>query len=271
MKIFYNSSMPRAGSTLLQNILGNNPHIYATPTSGLLDILISAKKIYTEIPAFRAQDESQMKSAFLMYCRYGVEGFFRALTEAPYAIDKSRGWAINYQFLSSFYPNPKVICMVRDLRDIVASMEKNFRRYPERWDRSQDSASPKGQTVSERAKLWMNEKPVGSTLIQLKDAIHRGYGEKMLFVRFEDLCQDPERAMRGVYDFLGVEYYPLDYSRVRQVTHEDDRFHGRYGDHTIKSKVEPIPSRAIEYLGEEVCEGLYESNQWYFDKFGYKK
>ncbi len=32
--IFYQSSLPRAGSTLLQNILAQNPDIYATPTSG---------------------------------------------------------------------------------------------------------------------------------------------------------------------------------------------------------------------------------------------
>ena len=34
-KIFYQSSLPRAGSTLLQNILSQNPDIYATPTASL--------------------------------------------------------------------------------------------------------------------------------------------------------------------------------------------------------------------------------------------
>lgn len=31
--------MPRAGSTLLQNVMAQNPDIYATPTSGLCDVL----------------------------------------------------------------------------------------------------------------------------------------------------------------------------------------------------------------------------------------
>ena len=61
MKIFFNSSMPRSGSTLLQNILGNNPDIYATPTSGLLEMLNASKRIYTSSNNFKAQDELEMK------------------------------------------------------------------------------------------------------------------------------------------------------------------------------------------------------------------
>ena len=38
-KIFYQSSLPRAGSTLLQNVLAQNPDIYATPTSGVLELV----------------------------------------------------------------------------------------------------------------------------------------------------------------------------------------------------------------------------------------
>lgn len=271
MRIFFNSSMPRSGSTLLQNILGNNPEIYATPTSGLIDLFLSAKKVYSENPAFKAQDESQMKSAFLMYCRYGMEGYFRGLTEAPYAIDKSRGWAINWAFLDSFYPNPKVICMVRDLRNILASMEKNFRKYPEKWDTSQDLENPKETTIQERVIAWMNRKPVGSTLKQIKDAIHRGYGEKMLFLKFEELTMNPEQEMRKVYDFLDIPYYSIDYQNVRQVTFEDDKFHGRYGDHKIQRNIKPIESKAEFYLGSHVCNKLYEHNKWYFDYFDYKK
>ena len=33
-KVFYNSSLPRAGSTLFQNIVGQNLDFYVTPTSG---------------------------------------------------------------------------------------------------------------------------------------------------------------------------------------------------------------------------------------------
>ena len=273
MKIFFNSSMPRSGSTLLQNILGNNPNIYSTPTSGVCDMLIASKRVYTESPVFKAQDTEEMKKAFLTYCRYGIEGYFAGITDRKYVVDKSRAWAINAAFLDGFYPEPKIICMVRDLCDIVASMEKNFRRFPDKWDVSQDNANPKGLSVEQRVGIWLDSKtpPVGITLIQLKDAIHRGFAKHIHFVKFEDLNSNPDDEMRKVYEFLEVPYYKHDFNNIQQVTHEDDKFHGRYGDHKIKPVVKPVPSFAIELLGKFTCEKIYENNKWYFEYFNYKK
>src|ERR1700761_6660578 len=94
-KIFFQSSMPRAGSTLLQNILAQNPEIYTTPTSGALELVYGARLNYTEMPEFKAQDAKQMKKAFLAFSRCGLEGYYRALTDCPYVVDKSRGWGIH--------------------------------------------------------------------------------------------------------------------------------------------------------------------------------
>src|ERR1700679_4132313 len=55
-KIFYQSSLPRAGLTLLQNILAQNPAFYVTPTSGLLELIFGARLNYTNSPEFKAPD-----------------------------------------------------------------------------------------------------------------------------------------------------------------------------------------------------------------------
>ena len=275
MKIFFNSSMPRSGSTLLQNILGNNPAFYSTPTSGISDMLIASKKVYTASPAFKAQDTEEMKKAFLTYCRYGIEGYFAGITDRQYVIDKSRAWAINSAFLDAFYPEPKILCMVRDLRDIVASMEKNFRRFPDKWDFSHDIANARGLSVEQRVGFWLDSRPpvppVATTLIQLRDAIHRGFAKYIHFVKFEEFNSHPDEEMRKIYEFLDVPYYKHDFNNIEQVTHEDDKFHGRYGDHNINRVVKPVPSVATELLGQFVCDAIYERNKWYFDYFKYTK
>jgi len=272
MKIFFNSSMPRSGSTLLQNILGNNPDFYATPTSAVLDYLNASKKIYTNSLTVKAQDEEVMKKAFLMYSRFALEGYFLGLTQKKYVIDKSRGWALNMPYLKSFYPEPKIICMVRDLRDILVSMEKNHRKHPDKWDSSMDWERPSGITISDRIAMWMHphSKPVGNTLYNLMEVFHRGDLDNFLFIRFEDLCQDPETEMRKVYEFLNLPYFHIDYNNIKQVTFEDDKFHGKYGDHKIKSKIEPLESKADEILGEHICSHLYEKYKWYFQNFKYE-
>jgi hypothetical protein len=49
-KIFYLSSMPRAGSTLLQNIFAQNPSFYITPTPGRLELAFAARANFTNSP-----------------------------------------------------------------------------------------------------------------------------------------------------------------------------------------------------------------------------
>lgn len=267
MKIFFNSSMPRSGSTLLQNILGNNSDIYSTPTSGLFELLSSTKLAYTSSPNFKAQDSDEMKSAFLHFCRYGLEGYFAGLTDRPYVMEKSRGWANNKTFLDSFYPNSKMVCMVRDLRDITASMEKNFRKYPEKASFKDDA----GTTIGERVTIWLSNRPVGTSLKGIKEVIHRGIDKEILFVRFEDLCLYPEREMKKVYKYLGIPYYKHDFNNIEQVTHEDDKFHGIYGDHKIQKKLVPLESKYVELLGQEISDNIYLKNKWYFDYFKYTK
>jgi sulfotransferase len=269
-KIFFNSSMPRSGSTLLQNILGNHPDIYTTPTSGLSELFLSLKKTYTNSTIFKAQNPDEMKSAFLTFCAYGLHGFFEGLTDKPYCVDKSRAWLINRNFLDCFYPNGKIICMVRDLRDILSSMEKNFRKHPEKYPLPDIN---KEFSLGDRITLWMqpDARPVGQTLVNLRDAIQMKLTKDVLFVRFEDLTQYPQGVMDMVHDYLGIDSHQYDFDNIQQVTHEDDRFHGIYGDHKIKNKVEPVESKAKDILGEIICNQLYEKNKWYFEKFMYNQ
>ena len=42
-KLFFQSSLPRAGSTLLHNIVGQNPDFFVTPTSGLVDLMLGTR------------------------------------------------------------------------------------------------------------------------------------------------------------------------------------------------------------------------------------
>lgn len=90
-KIFFQSSLPRSGSTLLQNLIGQNPDFYVTPTSGLLELIYAARANYTNSPEFKAQDADLMKKAFLGFCKSGMEGYFNSITDKKYVMDKSRG------------------------------------------------------------------------------------------------------------------------------------------------------------------------------------
>ena len=96
-QIAFQSSLPRAGSTLFINIVGQNPAFHVTPTSGLLDLLYLARVYlargqFSRGEQFKAQRREEMERAFIGFCRGGLEGYVTALTDKPWLLDKSRGW-----------------------------------------------------------------------------------------------------------------------------------------------------------------------------------
>lgn len=56
-QIAFQSSLPRAGSTLFSNIVGQNPAFHVTPTSGLLDLLYVARGQFSRGEEFRLRGE----------------------------------------------------------------------------------------------------------------------------------------------------------------------------------------------------------------------
>jgi sulfotransferase len=271
-KIFYQSSLPRAGSTLLQNILAQNPDIYATPTSGVLELVFAARSNYTNSPEFKAQDSETMKKGFQAFCNEGMKGYYEAITDKKYVVDKSRGWGIHYDFLKFITDEePKVICMVRDLRDIFASMENNFRKNPDKQFEFLDWSKMQGTTVPKRIDIWAQNPPVGMAIERLAEVIRLGISDKMLFVKFEDLCLYPDTQLIRIYEYLGIPYFKHDFDNIEQVTKEDDEVYGAFGDHVIRTKLEPVPSRAKQLLGKDVTDWIFNNYKWFFDQFRYTK
>jgi len=268
-KIFFQSSLPRAGSTLLQNVFGQNPDFYVTPTSGVLELLYASRSNFTSSPEFKAQDQKIMTEGFKSYCRNGLEGFFNGITDKPYVLDKSRGWAIHYGFLNEFYPNPKIICMVRDLRGVFSSMEKNFRKNQLLDSGIVNHSQMKGTTTEKRVDIWANSQPVGLAIERIYQIIKDGTDKNIHFVKFENFCVDPKTEMFKIYQYLNLPYYEHDFLNVEQITQEDDSVYGIYGDHKIKKEIKPLNDNYNDTLGLNINSGIVSRYKWFYDYFKY--
>ena len=73
-QLAFQSSLPRAGSTLFSNIVGKNPAFHVTPTSGLLDLLYVARGQFSRGEEFKAQGREEMDRAFIGFCRGCLAG-----------------------------------------------------------------------------------------------------------------------------------------------------------------------------------------------------
>ena len=272
-KVFFQSSMPRSGSTIFQNIIGQNPDFYVTPTSGMLELVFGARANFSTSPEFKAQDAQLMEKGFINFCKQGMEGYFNGITDKKYIMDKSRGWGVYRPFLESFYPDPKVICLVRDLRSVVASYEKIYRKNPLKHDPIRDDSTGRGTIVHKRVDEWMAAtNTIGRAVERIQESMRLGHDSKMLFVRYEDLCLNPEFEMRKVYEFLGLPQFEHDFDNIQQITKEDDEVYGLTSDlHTIRPSLSLNQPDFKQVLGVDICNWLYDTYKWYFDRFNYKK
>jgi sulfotransferase len=270
-KIFFQSSLPRAGSTLLQNIVAQNPDFYSTPTSGLIELIAGAKGNFQNCSEFKAQDSKLMDKAFLAFCKGGIKAYFNAITDKPYVLDKNRSWGVMYGLTNMIFESePKIIFMVRDLRAVYASMEKNYRKNPHKENYIVNAIQMQGTTVNKRVDIWSNTTPVGVSLDRLKDIIQQGLDKKILFIRYEDFMSNPEMEMLRFYEYIGQPYYEKhDFENVTQHTQENDAIHGIYGDHKLRPKFEKLPDDFYDILGYELCQNIKNSYDWFYKYFAY--
>ena len=270
-KLFFQTSLPRAGSTLLQNIIGQNPDFYVTPTSGVLELLYSTRYNFTNSPEFKAQDAQLMQTGYKSFLKNGLEGFYNGITDKKYVLDKSRGWGVHYNFVNEFYPNPKMIIMVRDLRSIFASMEKKFRQNQLLDSGIVNHSEMVGTSIGKRVDIWGNSQPVGLAIERLVSIINEGNADKMLIIRFEDLVEYKQQVLDDIYQYLELPRYEHDFDNVEQITVEDDSVYGIYGDHKIQKEVKFINPKFNEILTTGVSNYIYDKYRWFFDNFNYIK
>lgn len=243
--IHFVSGMPRSGSTLLMNLLAQNPRFGVTTTCGLFDLVRMVKVQWDKLHEFRAIPLSNSNELKLVTLK-GMMNGFHSIAGKPIIFDKSRGWVSEIELLEDVLPKPpKILVCVRLLGDILASFEKKFRIAKRLGAVPQEEAHfPSFQTVEGRSTVLLgNNEIVGSAVNRIKDAIARGCSSHMYFVEFERFTKFPKVVMKEIYEFLGEDdFFEHNFEDIKQVTFEDDRVYG-WGDlHTIRSAVRPVES-----------------------------
>lgn len=269
--IFFNSSMPRACSTLLQNILNQNPSIHATPTDGSLELLYGARINYTEGIEFKAQDSQLMEKAWKGFCYGALQGYSEQLSLKPNICIKSRGIGIHYNWYQSFFDRPvKIICMVRNLKNIFASMENMFRSNSTKHQSIQNHVQLQGTTTHKRVEIWANSQPIGLALERLHQMAHDETIKHIHLQRAEDLWSSPKETMQRIYAYLNLPEYQHDFNNVHQITKEDDTIYGVDGLHDIKPIIKPVPDISKQVLGQYTCDWINERFSWFQEAFNYQ-
>jgi len=186
---------------------------------------------------------------------YGIfDGYYQHIKK-PVIFDSSREWTKKTSFLQSLFPYTKILCPVRDIVSILNSFEVILSKnsfHTNTLTEHKDNVFSRCDEMMDK-----NSGVVANPWIFLQE----GYSlnpEMIHFIEYENLCKEPQKTMREVYEFLGKPYYSHDFENVEYSNQNFDRFCNLKGLHTVRRKVEYKPPRCI--LPPEIVQKYKEMN-----------
>jgi len=259
--IYFVAGMPRSGSTLLMNLLGQNPNHHVTPTSGLNGLISVVKNQWMNIEPFKAQGLSNIEPRVSSSIRGMMYGFYeKELGAGKIVFDKNRVWPQQIELLEdALNRRIKVICTVRDTKAVVASFEKLYRKSPLSRKIPMGAANLDAQTINGRANLLLgNGGVIGSAINMIRDAYVRGFEDRLIIIPYQDLVSKPLVVVNEIHASLNIPKFKYDPDNVTQITKEDDILYGWGNDlHTIRPKIEtPKENPWINILPRDLCERI---------------
>jgi sulfotransferase len=249
MKTFhFLSGLPRSGSTVLAAILNQNPEVYVTPTSPMLDLLVHNQDVWYKTPSVMANPISEQLTNVT---RAMIDSMWEHRSESI-IIDKNRGWGKNMPASTILFEKEiKVIATVRDLPSIMASWLTILHNNPNNY--MDEKLRKYGVPVNDwwrMGEMWMNMVKDCMDAVQIlkKDAANR-----LLLINYDDLINNPQDIISKVEQFLDLPRYTYDFNNIKSDTDDDDLVAwGLKGIHTIRPKLEKTSKDPKEILGEEL-------------------
>lgn len=250
MKFVMMAGLPRSGSTLLQNILAQNPRFHATPTSNTAQVVDGIRKSWlSHVPSWVVDEETDQQQMLgtLSGC---VKGKY-LYTCRDVIFDKNREWPHLYEIMNEALGDAKIVMCVRPLVDVCASMEKVYRKNIAYYGKLISQEEVPTESTYERVKYWTGKGLVAGAYNVLNSFIGRGLQNRAYWVHYDELTKNPHRVIGGLYNYIGEEWDGMIHP-IQNLIREDDRYHGYRFLHQVREgQILHEESQAIRILGEQ--------------------
>jgi len=263
------TGLPRSGSTLLCNILNQNPKFWATSTSILpqmVNNLVSQWSTSLEAKNLLATDREGTEDRILRSLRSFCNAWHKRTDGREVIFDKSRGWAHSVMHLRAIYPKAKVLVTVRDPRNVFSSVEKQHQKTP-LFD---DSKNVLDKTILKRAdKMFSPNGLIGTPIAGVEDLLRRKYG--VFFIKYEQLVRFPLEVMKEIYQYLEEPLFIHDFSDVKNTAIDPDAFYNFKFPHKGSGEVKPgNPEEWKKYVSPDLAKTIVDRYPFYCAQFKYK-
>ena len=262
MKTYYfDSGLPRSGSTLLTALLNQNPQIHAGTLSPVFEVMY-----YTNDRLQGEQAQAFPKPQIFKKMVGDVIDTYYSDVEEPIVVDKCRAWAAHIDLIKQYItPEPKILCTVRHPLEILASFIEliNNSRSVSFIDKA---LLQQGMFITNDTRCEFMMNPGGivwESMNALATAFRQNQTQHIHFIQYDDLVNNPKRVMQGIHSFLRMKPYEYDFENVENKYREkDSEVYGLPTMHEVRKKVEKTSRHYSEVLSEAVINKYKNMDFW---------
>lgn len=260
--LYFMAGLPRSGSTLLSAILNQNPRFHSGPSSPVVPLMLALENELAQDELFKAYPKMDQARQIIG----SVMDNFYSDVEQPVVFDKNRSWVNRPHYIRGYFDvEPKILCPVRNLDEILTSFITMCRRNPytgkgrvnfidEMLIRNQQEL-----TDENRCRVIAGPGILGQSFDGIRSILAQGQDKMLHFIEYQDLVNNPEKTMRAVYEYLGEEYYEHDFAKLENRHRENDSAIYGFADmHEVRDSLGSASARPSDILSPEIqalCQG----------------
>lgn len=254
-KIYFVAGLPRSGSTLMINVLRQNPNIFGAPVSSLCALIDAVFTGWDNIPANKEYPNDEAKKRVI---RSILQNYHK--TDKKIIFDKDIMWINKIGLLEdALQKEIKILCPVRNPAEILSSYEKMRRNNPSKCILPENGKT----TIASRCFHYAGPDGIlGVSHALHKDAIVAGYLDKLLFVDYNNFCSTPKMQLKRIYDFFELPKFNHDINNIEQTEKYNDVVTGYVDLHKVRPQLEKQTVNCIEYLGLELYDQYNKQIFW---------
>lgn len=190
---------PRSGLTLLRVLLDGHPDISCGPDSGVVSLVRAARDLRESLGDLHARDfdlpRDKVRANFAVAIDAIVGARARAEGKARWA-EKSPMNLLFFEDYAAMFPAARFVHIVRDGRDVVASLLKRGWKDP-RTGRLFDYCA----SAEAAARYWKG-------LVAIGLAAERSLGSRVFRLTYEDLAARPQPMLTALCAFMNAPNAP---------------------------------------------------------------
>lgn len=178
---------PRSGTSMMQWALRQHPDLWGGQESDYLVPLVEALGPVFEFGSQRGRlhwlsGQGVGWEEFLRHVGHGINSLYMSRSRGKRWVEQTPQYTHHMEAMSTMFPGAVFLFMLRDGRSVVSSLRRFVNPVPH----------------EEACRIWKVSMESGLAFSR------SGLGDRLHWIRYEDVVADTEAELAAVFDFLGL-------------------------------------------------------------------